>query len=87
MKKIKQIDTYYCDYCGKECEHTPEFVLPSRATTYAKNTTGAKVLSFDYVEPAQKDICPKCQKKVVSLLTLTDRVKLGNSIGGMEITF
>lgn len=28
MKQTKQIDTFYCDYCGKECEHTPEFTLP-----------------------------------------------------------
>ena len=21
MKKTKQVDTYRCDYCGKECEH------------------------------------------------------------------
>lgn len=39
MKKIKQIETYYCDYCGKECEHT-EYVVPSleKFTEYACNS-------------------------------------------------
>lgn len=73
MKKTKQIDTYYCDYCGKECKHTPEYVLPSQETIYAKNHTGNTVLRFDnpnYIEAVQKDICPECQKQIAKLVNL-----------------
>lgn len=84
MKKTKQIDTYYCDYCGKECEHTPEFVLPEKAL---EDFLFSESLRFKSIKPKQKDICPDCQEKIIILLALMDKVKLGKSIGQMEITF
>lgn len=92
MKKTKQIDTYYCDYCGKECEHTPEFVLPSLEPIkeYAKSSNGVKVAEFivgENICSKQKDICPECQKKIISLLNLTNRVTLGSRPSEMTITF
>lgn len=84
MKKIKQIDTYYCDYCGIECEHTPEFVLPEMEL---EDFLVPNSFKFKVIKAKQKDICPECQKKIISLLPLMNKVKLGESIGGLEITF
>lgn len=63
MKKTKQINTYYCDYCGKECEHTPEFVLPD--ITVPIENRGCRI-----IKPEQKDICPECQKQIAKLTNL-----------------
>lgn len=92
MKKTKQIDTYYCDYCGKECKHTPEFVLPSSRTVdhYATNSMGVKLAKFETekVISKQKDICPECQKNIVALSGLVPRVSLdGSDFSTMTITF
>ena len=55
MKKTKQIDTYYCDYCGKECDHT-EFVMPygEEKVEYAKDGYGNKIMPCHYTEPIAK---------------------------------
>lgn len=71
MKRTKQIDAYYCDYCGKECEHTPEFVLP---VLFPSEERGRRTIN-----PVKKDVCPECQKKIAALLGLTDRVIFRNS--------
>lgn len=75
MKKIKQIDTYYCDYCGKECEHTPQYVFPSleETTVDACSPRDGNVLKrIIYASPhaKQKDICPKCQDQIAKLINL-----------------
>ena len=71
MKKTKQIDTYYCDYCGKECEHT-EFVMPygEEKVEYAKDRYGNKIMPCHYTEPIAKnrDICIDCQKRIINLM-------------------
>ena len=75
MKKTKQIDAYYCDYCGKECEHTPEFVLPS----LEKNSIGGcsprdgsviERIMYASSHAEQKDICSKCQGQIAKLTNL-----------------
>lgn len=75
MKKTKQIDTYYCDYCGKECEHTPEYVLPSLQETMVDACSpgdGSVLRGITYASPhaKQKDICPKCQNQIAKLTNL-----------------
>lgn len=79
MKKTKQIDTYYCDYCGEECKHTPEFVMPSleEEKHYAFGKYGVKIASFTDIKiiSKQRDICPKCQENVAALLKLIPNVK------------
>lgn len=84
MKKTKQIDTYYCDYCGIECEHTPEFVIPEMKL---EDFLFPNSLKFKVIKAKQKDICSECQKKIISLLALMNKVKIEESISGMEITF
>lgn len=72
MKKIKEVSTYYCDYCGKECEHT-DITLPSLEyeTEYAMNNN-IKLAEFsrEILEIRQKDMCPKCQEEIAKFLRL-----------------
>ena len=78
MKKTKQIDTYYCDYCGKECEHTT-FVIPERTDNceYATDFKGNKLIKFDFptMIAKSKDICPDCQNKIATLLSTLPLIK------------
>jgi len=71
MKKIEQIENYYCDYCGKECEHTPEYIIPTEEKFYAK-MDGLTVAHFETgnIVPEQKDICPECKRKIAMLVGL-----------------
>ena len=48
MKKVEE--RYYCDICGKECEHTPDYVLPELFTGAFQNV--------------QMDLCNECRYKV-----------------------
>ena len=74
MKKTKQVDIYYCDYCGKECEHTPLYVVPFELR---------KEIVSKHV-----DICPNCQRKVALLLQTTPRVSFDDDNPlTMSITF
>ena len=67
MKKTKQIDTYYCDFCGKECEHT-DFVIPAKESIYAQKN-GIKLAKFgEMVVPNAADICPECQTKMAYVM-------------------
>lgn len=71
MKKTKQIDTYYCDYCGKECEHTPEFTLPVKEKNKDLMFMGEpNIPTIEKIVAKQKDICPKCQDQVAKLINL-----------------
>lgn len=76
MKKTKQIDIqHYCDYCEKECEHTPEFVLPSleeNTVDVCSPRDGSVLKKIKYASPhvKQKDICPECQKQIAKLINL-----------------
>lgn len=64
MKKTKTIDTYYCDYCGKECEHTPEYVLPEYK--FIDETKSLKTI------PVQKDICENCKHGIIKFSKMLD---------------
>lgn len=59
MKKVEE--KYYCDLCGKECEHTPDYVLPELFTGAFQNVT---------TNPKQKDLCPECAKEIASIMRL-----------------
>ena len=78
MKKTKQIDTYYCDYCGKECEHTM-FVIPERKDNceYVTDFKGNKLIKFDFptVTAKSKDNCSDCQNKIATLLSTLPLIK------------
>ena len=93
MKKTKQVDTYYCDYCGKECEHTPLYVVPKLepVTEWAVNAEGVKVIPFELrkeIVSKHVDICPNCQRKVALLLQTTPRVSFDDDNPlTMSITF
>lgn len=59
MKKVEE--KYYCDLCGKECEHTPDYVLPELSVgSFQSVTTNYK----------QKDLCPECEKEIASIMRL-----------------
>lgn len=78
MKKTKQIDTYYCDYCGKECEHTPELIMPEIECIQLFQTNENSPLRFMTAQEIyfhSKDICPECLRKISVLLTQIDKVK------------
>ena len=67
MKKTKQIDTYYCDFCGKECEHT-DFVIPVKESIYVEKSE-IKLAKFgEMVVPKTADICPECQTKMAYVM-------------------
>lgn len=68
MKKVEE--KYYCDLCGKECEHTPDYVLPELFTGAFQNvTTNSK----------QKDLCPECEKEVAYILNLIKSKKMDSN--------
>jgi len=72
MEKKKEIYTYYCDYCGKECEHT-DITVPSLEyeSVYAMNNdVKAAEFSKEILEIKQKDVCPKCQEEIAKFLRL-----------------
>lgn len=69
MKQTKQIDTFYCDYCGKECEHTPEFTLPVKEKNKDMMFMWIhNVPVTERVVAKQRDICPKCQERIIKLI-------------------
>lgn len=71
MKKTKQIDAYYCDYCGKECEHTPELVLPVKEKNKDFMFIGhPDVPTIEKIVAKQRDICPECQNQIAKLVNL-----------------
>lgn len=59
MKKVEE--KYYCDLCGKECEHTADYVLPELFTGAFQNVK---------VNSVQKDLCPECAKEIASIMRL-----------------
>lgn len=82
MNKPKTVDTYYCDYCGNECEYTPDFVLPVlEEEKYYVTKRGVKLFEFSKGEKfvhKQVDICPECQYKISKLLTLLPKMSFLN---------
>lgn len=59
MKKVEE--KYFCDLCGKECEHTPGYVLPELSVGSYQNAA---------VNSRQKDLCPECEKEVADIMRL-----------------
>ena len=51
MKKVEE--RYYCDTCGKECQHTPQYVFPWLTQSVAKDV--------------QMDLCNECRDKVACM--------------------
>lgn len=64
---------YCCDYCRRNCEHTPDYVLPDfkTQTEYAFHN-GVKLAKFDrrVVTTKQVDICSSCQNKIARMANL-----------------
>jgi ribosomal protein L37AE/L43A len=92
IKKTKTVDTYYCDYCGRECQHTPLYTLPSSEQIKEDLMLhGNKTVAFvtgEEIKTKQKDICPDCQKKIATLLKLVPRVEFPTEdINSMRIIF
>ncbi|WP_313069938.1 hypothetical protein [Lacrimispora sp.] len=80
MKRNKSY-IYQCDYCGKNCKHTPEFILPvikSIETCAYGGHRGAKLATAvgSIMDNEQRDICPSCQKKLARLASLIPNVIL-----------
>lgn len=48
MKKVEE--RYYCDSCGKECKHTPQYVF-------------SRVI-YSKIKDVQMDLCNECRDKV-----------------------
>lgn len=68
MKKVEE--KYHCDLCGKECEHTPDYVLPELSVgSFQSVTTNSK----------QKDLCLKCEKEVAYILNLIKSKKMDSN--------
>lgn len=76
MKKTREIEEYFCDYCGKKCSHT-DFVVPEEKKIECY-IAGIKNVTSEMCE-THKDICPKCQKKIVNLLKLVPNVEFKNN--------
>lgn len=51
MKKVEE--RYYCDFCGKECKHTPQYVFPWLTQSVARDV--------------QMDLCNECRDKVACM--------------------
>lgn len=64
---------YCCDYCRRDCEHTPDYVMPDFETqTEFAFRNGVKLAKFDRtrIVPKQVDICPSCQNKIARMANL-----------------
>lgn len=72
MNKPKTIDAYYCDYCGNECDSTPDLVLPTiEDMKYFATYRGVKLYEFTdgkKIVAKQVDVCPECQVKIAKIL-------------------
>lgn len=74
MKKVEE--KYFCDLCGKECEHTPDYVLPELSVGSYQNVA---------VSSRQKDLCNECKKEVADIIRLLKgkhTVCIANQNGG-----
>ena len=69
MEKIQ----YYCDYCGKKCEHT-DFIIPEqeRCVEWIRDREGHKIQSFNRFDIVEKrvDICKTCQSAIARIIDL-----------------
>ncbi|MDD4370967.1 MAG: hypothetical protein PHD56_07835 [Anaerostipes sp.] len=81
MKQTKTIESYRCDFCGKECEHT-EYVLPTISQNVVKE--GNIATFYNDIEPVQCDLCEACQKKVHFGIQLS-RMAILNDDGELEL--
>ncbi len=83
LKKKEYINIYNCDYCGKKCQHSPQYVLPVFEPVEASAIGGGvKLATFtvgEMINKKQRDICPECQKKLAVLASLIPHMDiLGN---------
>jgi len=70
---------YYCDYCGKECEHTENIMVPEMVPVNAVNKQGIVLIKGGHVlKHVQKDVCVSCQEKINFLLKLMPRVDINH---------
>ena len=80
MKKEITTVKYYCDFCGEECKHTPEYIMPetNEEMPETKNIHEYKLLRSSYYRPIrrQKDICPDCEEKIAMLLPLVKNMTI-----------
>lgn len=68
---------YCCDYCRKDCEHTPDYVLPVFETkSEFAFRNGVKLAKVDktVVVPKQVDICPDCQDRIATITNILNYV-------------
>jgi hypothetical protein len=72
MKKVKTIETYYCDYCGQECEHTPNIHFPTLIGNFPciQLTKDGDFVIQDTreIKLEQQDVCEECQRKIADWL-------------------
>lgn len=63
MKKTKQIEYHTCDFCGKECDPTPQYYLPQFELYPACECYGGW-----RVVAKQIDVCTYCEGKIARML-------------------
>ena len=74
MKHVEKI-YYTCDICGDECEPTPQYLLPEIVEEYAHDEHGTKLMAFNSIKGIQNDLCPRCQKKLVCIISGMKKLK------------
>lgn len=84
MKKIRKVEEYYCDYCGEKCTHT-KFVIPERINSSVQ-IAGIKT-SFEENYCTTKDICPKCQEKIIMLMIMLPKMRVRDDSASFEIVW
>ncbi len=63
MKKTKQIEYHTCDFCGKECDPTPQYRLPQfELYPICECYGGWRTV------PKQLDICGECEDEIAEML-------------------
>lgn len=88
MKKSKTVETYVCDYCGKECGHTP-FVVPYKEELFAERD-GIRLAKFsERIIAKDVDICSDCQAKMAYVIpSIIKHMEFDlNNPGATVITF
>lgn len=54
----------YCDICGKEVAETTKYMLPFQCRKSATDAAGHVIKHYNVIEPAEKDVCNKCESKI-----------------------
>ena len=73
MKKTEEVNYWVCDFCGKRCQSTPEYIMPQIELQPVCECYGGWI-----VAPKQMDICVECEDKIGNMLYKFQKERMVN---------